>query len=146
LPHDKHIALIQFITDYPSLIITTDDLLKKKRINAPSTNSNNKCCAKTSKGIQCSRQKQSDQQYCGTHISDQQRPHGEISLNDISQPISSNTIKICSIDINGINYFIDENNNIYHTSDILNKNKDPRIIAKLDNSDNDNNNIIFLNA
>ena len=39
------------------------------------------------------------------------------------------------MDINGINYYVDDNNNVYNTADILSNSSNPNIIGRLSKID-----------
>ena len=45
-------------------------------------------------------------------------------------------ISLTIIDVNGINYYVDDDNNVYNTADILSNSKTPGIIAKLERCGN----------
>ena len=123
--------LLQYVYSYPSLEITKDDLLKRKRVknNVPF---HERCRAKRAPGSvstadsQCTRRKKKGEDFCGTHIKG--RPHGEID----SEPKlpDSIDIQVWAQDIGGIIYYLDGNGNVYSPQDIYENKKDPRIIAK----------------
>ena len=70
--------------------------------------------------------------FCGTH--DKYQPHGIVSVDINEKSLTRCTISI--IDINGINYYIDENNNVYDTKDIILNSTTPKIIGVIDNDNN----------
>jgi hypothetical protein len=118
--------LLKFIYDFETLEINKQDFVKRKRSKSV-VPFYNRCIAKKSCGEQCTRKKKTQSNYCGTH--DKNRPHGE--LNDCEK--EENILKKVEIwiqEINGISYYIDKNNNVYKTEDILCNSQSPSIIAK----------------
>ena len=87
----------------------------------------NRCEARKSNNERCTRRKKDGTSYCGTHIKG--TPHGRIS----DATIIMKKVQYVTIEINGIIYFIDKENNIYNHEDIYNNIVNPRIIAKYDN-------------
>jgi hypothetical protein len=76
---------------------------------------------------QCTRRKKNSEKFCGTHIKG--IPHGEIS-NDNKNVQTIIKKEIWAQDINGIIYYIDDENNVYEHTDIINNIMNPKIIAK----------------
>ena len=67
--------------------------------------------------------------FCGTH--EKCQPHGIVTPSS-----NEKTLKRCCItivDINGINYYVDDNNNVYNTADILTNSTNPKIIGVVKN-------------
>lgn len=123
--------LLKFIFDYNNLSLTKEDFAKRKRVksNVPQYL---RCMAKRASGEQCTRKKKDNFDYCGTH--DKNRPHGIIS--DLLIDENKKQKKDVWIqEINGIIYYIDDNNNIYKTEDILSNKINPSIIGKYYNKD-----------
>jgi hypothetical protein len=118
--------LLQFIYDFDTLKIEKEDFAKRKRSKSV-VPFYNRCTAKKSSGEQCTRKKKCGSDFCGTH--DKNRPHGEISECDEQEPILKK-VEIWIQEINGISYYIDKNNNIYKTEDIMSNSDCPLIIAK----------------
>ena len=100
------------------------DTYKKKQRMKNVVNSGDRCLAKRADGLQCSRKKKNGCCYCGTHIKG--CPHGKYNKEEISE---SKTISVSALDIGGIVYFIDDNNNIYDTEDIMEQKINPRVIG-----------------
>lgn len=117
--------LIQDIYNYPIVKIEETDLKKRKRIKniVPLCE---RCCALRASDLQCSRRRKDGYMYCGTHIKG--RPHGEISDKPTIKNIKKTTIWLQ--EIQGIYYYIDDNNNVYDNYDISNNIENPKIIAK----------------
>lgn len=121
-------GLNEFLTNYPSIMIEQDDLLKRKRTNnlVPYFD---RCMAKKANNEQCTRRRKDNEKYCGTHSKG--IPHGKMTTvdnNDITSEIKKITVK--ATEINGIVYYIDTNGNVYDTEDIYENKENPRIISK----------------
>ena len=117
---------LKFIYDFDNITINKEDFAKRKRSKSV-VPFYNRCIAKKSSGEQCTRKKKCDSAFCGTH--DKNRPHGEISELDKEENILKK-VEIWIQEINGISYYIDKNNNIYKTEDILSNSQNPQIISK----------------
>ena len=126
---------LQFIYDYNGMQMNDTDFKKRKRIK-------NKvpqfelCIAKRANGEQCTRRKKTDGEtkeeeeatnFCGTHVKG--TPHGVIT-SYIEQPKPNVLVEVCVEDIKGINYYIDDQHNVYKPEDILLNKQSPSIIAK----------------
>jgi len=118
--------LIQYIYDYDRLCFTKDDFQKRKRVKniVPFFD---RCCAKRATNEQCTRRKKDSSEYCGTHMKG--TPHGIIDTQSDNKP-TTQKIEVFAKDIQGIIYYIDNNNNVYQAEDIIINKVDPKIIAK----------------
>lgn len=125
--------LIKFVYDLDRLHITKEDFAKRKRSKSV-VPFYNRCTAKKACGEQCTRKKQNNSEFCGTH--DKNRPHGVISSNNNENNAKNIELEIWIQEINGINYYIDNNNNIYKSEDIIHNSKNPQVYAKYE-KDND---------
>lgn len=114
--------LCEYIYEYERLVVSKDDLTKRKRVqnDVPASN---RCIAKRANNEQCTRRKKEGCDYCGTHAKG--TPNG--SFQTIQN--ASRKLGVVAQVINGIVYYIDQFNNVYDTSDILNNIENPRIIA-----------------
>ena len=83
-----------------------------------------RCIANRANGEQCSRRKKPGENLCGTHMKG--TPHGMQKI----QNSNTKTSNVWSEKICGIQYFIDDNKNVYSTEDIMNRVEYPKIIAK----------------
>lgn len=131
--------LLQFIYDYDRLIFDINDFQKRKRVKT-FVPIYDRCCALRANNEQCTRRKIEGEKYCGTHIKG--APNGKIEndlLNNennesnddnIKENMKLSKIEVWGEDIKGIVYYIDNNNNVYDSIDILKNSKNPRIIAK----------------
>lgn len=117
--------LINYVYQFDNLEINKDDLMKRKRVKS-TVPVYDRCCAKRANGEQCTRRKKEDCQYCGTHTKG--TPHG--ILNDSESAPTTKKVDVQAIDIKGIIYYLDNNNNVYDTEDIVSNKKNPRVIAK----------------
>ena len=122
---DKTEEIMQYIYNYDHLQFEKQDFQKRKRIKniVPL---HDRCNALRANGEQCTRRRKCDNIYCGTHIKG--IPHGEIN-NSNNQPIKK-SIKVWTQEIRGIIYYIDNFNNVYNPTDILQNIENPSIIAK----------------
>ena len=119
--------LLEAVYSINTLQLDKQDFTKRKRV-VSSVSLNERCTAKKATGEQCTRKKKVGCNFCGTH--DKYQPHGVVTLN-----INETCLKRCTItieDINGINYYLDENNNVYDTRDIILNTTNPKIIGYKD--------------
>jgi hypothetical protein len=116
--------LLSFVMDYRMLTLDEKDFLKRKRSNnvVPLFD---KCIAKRMCGTQCTRRKQGETNFCGTHIKG--TPHGVIEQND-SKP-NMKQIEVFQMEFVGITHYIDTEGNVYSVEDILNGKQNPRVIS-----------------
>ena len=122
---EKMNELIEYIYEYQRLIIQKEDLVKRKRIKNSIPNLN-RCIAKRANDEQCTRRRKEGCEYCGTHVKG--TPHGVINSNVVNE-IVSHKIEVFAEEIFGIVYYIDKQNNVYKTEDILEGKQNPKIIA-----------------
>lgn len=118
--------LLEFVYDYERLSLIKDDLVKRKRIKNSIPNMN-RCNAKRSNGEQCTRRRKDGCEFCGTHVKG--TPHGLIT-SDSSTEIVSHKVEVFAQEIFGIVYYVDKNNNVYKTEDILDGKQNPQVIGK----------------
>ena len=124
-------SLLEKIYEHPRLLFDKDDFSKRKRVKN-TIPSFDRCSAKLANGEQCTRRHKKSSEYCGTH--NKNAPHGQMQTIDTK----NNTIEIFTQDINGITQYIDHNNNIYRTDEIMKDSERPSIIGKykkLENGD-----------
>jgi len=131
--------LSSFIFNYSQLTLNHTDFMKRKRV-VSSIPLNERCTAKKANCEQCTRRKKDECDYCGTH--EKCQPHGIID-----NVLEKTTLKKCEIqikDIKGIHYYIDQEGNIYDTSDILSNKINPKIIAKYIISHEGDYSVVFI--
>jgi len=123
---DETSNFLKFVFDFENFNLSKDDLKKRKRVKnqVPTFE---RCNAKRANCEQCTRRKRDDSDFCGTHVKG--TPHGIV---DTQQ---ENIKKISKIDvwvkeIKGINYYVDNMNNVYLPGDILSNYTNPRKIGK----------------
>ena len=140
---DKLESLHQFMYDYDSSIYSSIDFEKKKRIRNV-VQPSDRCKAYRANGQQCTRRHKEGHNYCGTHIKG--LPHGHVDVS--MQNEKKKTIKVWQEEINGITYFIDKDNNVYDTYDIMDSASSPKIIAKYKTmfDENTNKDIFILDS
>ena len=117
--------LLQIVHNYPIPIITPKDYEKRQRTKniVPLYE---RCKAKRANGDQCTRRKRKGKELCGTHIKG--APHGIIDISP--EETIMQKIDVWIQEINGINYYIDGNENIYDPQDIYQNKPNPRRIHK----------------
>ena len=117
--------LMSFIFEYDRLVLSKEDVSKRKRVKNSIPN-NNRCQAKRASGEQCTRKQKDGFVYCGTHIKGV--PHGVMnsSSEEEGQLINS---EVTAEEINGIVYYLDKHGNIFSTEDVLKQKEDPTVIA-----------------
>ena len=123
--NDDYSGFLQYFYDYPNIILDKEDFQKRKRVKNMVPHFD-RCSAYRANSEQCTRRKQQSSEYCGTHIKG--TPHGIISNELI--PHKQNKIEVFAQEIKGIHYYVDKNNNVYNTEDIISNSKNPVIIAK----------------
>ena len=119
--------LLMYVYEYNRLSLGKEDFMKRKR-NKMGINVCERCTAKRSNGEQCTRRKKTGHEFCGTHTKG--IPHGVCEVINIPQVPTINKIEVRVQDINGIMYFIDTNDNVYQTEDVLMEKKNPKIIGR----------------
>jgi len=124
--NDQVNQLLQYIYDHDRLSFVKEDFQKRKRVKnfVPIFD---RCCAKRASSEQCTRKKKEGSEYCGTHMKG--TPHG-IMDNQQENKFTTQKIEVWAQDIQGIIYYIDKNNNVYQTEDIIVNKINPKIIAK----------------
>jgi hypothetical protein len=134
LTQDQHVVqLLQYIYDYERISLNKEDFQKRKRVKnfVPIYD---RCCARRASNEQCTRRRKEGSEYCGTHMKG--TPHGIADLNEEHNTDSTQKIEVWAQDIHGIVYYIDKNNNVYDTTDIIKNKINPKIIAKYMKIDN----------
>lgn len=123
---EKSGELVGFVYDYERLVFEKDDVCKRKRIkNAVPVI--NRCNAKRANGEQCTRRRMEECEFCGTHVKG--TPHGLICETGTTEPLKRK-LDVTAQDICGIVYYIDDNNNVYNTEDIMSSIINPRVVAR----------------
>lgn len=120
--NDMKQELLQYIYDIENIELSDNDFIKRKRI-ANKIPNYERCCAKKSCGIRCTRKKK-DGQYCGTHSKG--IPYGSFD-EDVVKNV--NEVNVWLEEIKGIHQYIDKDNNVYSSEDIINSSDNPRVIA-----------------
>jgi hypothetical protein len=115
----------EFVHSYPPLLLAKTDF-SNNRVKSfiPPLE---RCVANKSCKEQCTRRKK-EGNYCGTHAKG--TPHGIISNDNPLSYLSSHKVTIWAQNIQGILYYIDDENNVYNVDDILKEVINPKIIAK----------------
>lgn len=116
--------LLEYLYEYPSLQYEKEDFQKRKRVKnvVPQFD---RCSARRASGEQCTRRRKEGSEYCGTHVKG--TPHGEVEGQQMQQVVTK--VEVFLQEIQGINYYIDKENNVYKTEDILSNAKNPLVVA-----------------
>ena len=117
---------LKFVFDYKQLSLGKEDFQRRKRMKN-NVEAAGRCKACRATGEQCSRRRKGDSDFCGTHIKG--IPHGKIE-EQVDTTVKTKKRELWLQDIRGIQYFLDNGGNVYDYEDVLNRVKDPRIIAK----------------
>ena len=115
------------IKNIPETNLIKDDFVKRKRCKS-CIPIYLRCNAMRANGEQCSRKKKGELDYCGTH--EKNRPHGEFEINTEEKGDELKKTEVHLTEINGIAYYIDDNNNVYNMEDIIQNKLNPRIVYK----------------
>lgn len=138
--NEKTTDLIQYILD-----MNIDDMIfeekppplpskpsHKKKRSKSAMSTQDRCHAKNTNGIQCTRKKQAESEFCAMHI--KSTPHGILNEEELDtiekRNVEINGTQIYAQTIMGIVYYVDNNGNVYSTEDILNAVPEPRIVKK----------------
>ena len=121
----KKNKLLEFISNYNNLILKKEDLKKPSRIKTVIPPCS-RCSAKRVNGEQCTRRKNKENEYCGTHS--KVLPYGVFEVKMVDD--LKRNVNVTAENIQGIMYYIDSFLNVYNTEDILDGKEDPRIVAK----------------
>jgi hypothetical protein len=129
---EKKNQLLEFVFDYNRLTIKKEELKKPTRLKTiipPCL----RCSAKRVNGEQCTRRKNKEGEYCGTHS--KVLPYGVFDVVKNDDEVKKN-LNVVAENIQGIMYYIDSFLNVYNTEDILEGKEDPRIVAKAEKNNN----------
>lgn len=127
-------SMIQYILNYEHCKIVVEELHKKKRI-INHISPEIRCTAKLANGGQCTRKKNCDSEYCGTHVKG--LPYGMHNEDEEKREKEEKekeetvvTVDAWLQDINGIACYVDANSNVYRTEDIINNIPNPTVIRQ----------------
>lgn len=123
----KSQELIDWVFGYERLVLSKDELSKRKRIQntIPSIN---RCHAKRASGEQCTRKQKEGFNLCGTHVKG--TPYGVVNSEEANGQPNVVLSEVFVEEIGGIVYYLDKCNNVYSTEDVLKEIVNPKIIAK----------------
>jgi len=116
--------ILRYVNGLKPVEITKEDLMKRKRIKNNVALSD-RCCACRANGEQCSRRKKEESKYCGTHIKGV--PHGVVPV-DTTYVLKKK--EVWGEDIGGIIHYVDSDNNVYKSEDIINNVTNPQVLCK----------------
>jgi hypothetical protein len=118
--------LIEFIYNYDRLVLSKEDVSKRKRVKNTIPNTN-RCHAKRANGEQCTRKQKEGHGFCGTHVKG--TPHGVMN-NETEEENTYVIGEVTAEDINGIVYYLDKHGHIFSTEDVLNGIPNPKVVNK----------------
>jgi hypothetical protein len=128
---DEANKLVSFVYNYDRLVLSKEDVSKRKRVKNAIPNTN-RCHAKRATGEQCTRKQKDGSVFCGTHVKG--TPHGVIETEQ--QDHDKIRVEVFAQEIHGIVYYLDKIGNVFCTEDILNNKLNPKIIAKYELKNN----------
>ena len=117
---------LRFVFDYSGVELDKEDFQKRKRVKNVVPHCE-RCIAKRANGEQCTRRRSGTASFCGTHTKG--TPHG-ILTSELDDQIKSKKVEVWVEEIKGINYYIDNEGNVYKHDDVLNNSSNPNVIAK----------------
>lgn len=112
-----------YINNFQKLAFKKEDFYVKKE--APIIEYKDRCIAKRSDNTQCTRRKKKGCDLCGTHV--KHSPNGIINVNSTNQT----RVDVCVHEVMGIQYYIDGENNVYNTEDVLEERQNPRVVGRI---------------
>jgi len=116
-------TLLQRLNNYPPLVLNPNDYKKRQRAKnvVPLYE---RCTAYRANKEQCTRRRRDNEKFCGTHAKG--TPHGVVDIEADENPLQK--VEIWLQDINGIQCYIDDNNNVYDPQDVYQNKVNPRRI------------------
>ncbi len=129
--NDKTNEFISKLNEIQPYELTKDDFKRRTRLRTVIP-THSQCRAVRLNGERCTRKKKANCEYCGTHLKG--LPKGVVD-EDVSASADTPRTEIWIEEICGVHQYIDINNNIYSTEDIMQNIKNPRIIAKWKKND-----------
>tara|TARA_B100001063_G_scaffold246432_1_gene285570 strand:+ start:22775 stop:23281 length:507 start_codon:yes stop_codon:yes gene_type:complete len=132
LEKETLMEIVQYVFDYENLVLTNDDFSKRKRTKNV-VPLHDRCIALRSSGEQCTRRKRDGCNFCGTHIKGS--PNGIYEEKNDNNVNIGQKIEIYTQEIQGILYYIDNDNNVYDMNDIMRNEQSPKVIMKYEKSE-----------
>ena len=117
----EEMAQVVYGVELKPFVIHTESKPRSKTI----VPENERCIAMKAGKTQCTRRKTDSCAYCGTHIKG--LPHGIIDKKTDSVPTTKREVR--AEDIRGIVYYIDSQNNVYKTEDVMKNVVNPAVIG-----------------
>ena len=119
-------SFLLYIYDRSNLCLSKEDFMRRRRVKnvVPVYE---RCTALRACGEQCTRRKKDGSDYCGTHVKG--TPHGAIAEGSGGPAIHSRSVEVTLIDVKGIQYYVDDDQNVYLPEDIIQSVPNPRKIG-----------------
>ena len=115
---------LKFVFDFENMSLSKDDFKKRHRVKNQVPHYE-RCTARRANGEQCTRRRKDGACFCGTHSKG--TPNGVVDSEGENKTV--NKIEVWVQEIKGINYYIDDSNNVYLPEDILQNRTAPRKIG-----------------
>ena len=119
------LELLEYICNYPRLVLSKEDFEKRKRVKN-SIPVENRCNARLADKSQCTRRRAEGSEWCGTHSKG--TPNGIMVSKECMD--CKQKIEVCVEEIYGILHYLDNYGNAYCPEDIALEKENPRVIAK----------------
>ena len=119
-------VLIRKVYESVSIEFTDTDFTKRSRTKN-TVPIEERCSALRANEDRCTRRRKNGIDFCGTHEKGQ--PHGVVQ-EETTSGATFDKKDVWAQDFGGIIYYIDMDNNVYKTEDVMNNETDPTIIAR----------------
>ena len=116
---------LENIFNFEMCSIDINNFIKKKRVRNVIPNED-KCVAFRANKERCTRRKKDGYDVCGTHLKG--TPHGKVD--NVNEMANIKKVDVWTQDIGGIIYYIDVDNNVYDSNDIMKSKNSPTVIGK----------------
>ena len=123
---DDFDSLIRKVYESTNIEFTDSDFTKRSRTKN-TVPIEERCSALRANEDRCTRRRKNGIDFCGTHEKGQ--PHGVVQ-DETASGTTYDKKEVWAQDFGGIIYYIDMNNNVYKTEDVMNNELDPTIIAR----------------
>jgi hypothetical protein len=116
---------MRFVYDFSNLKLDKEDFQKRKRTKN-TVPEFERCTARRASGERCTRRKKEGCSFCGTH--EKGTPHGVVSEGSGGAK-PPKRVEVWVSEVNGINYYVDGDHNVYMPEDIISNVSNPRKIG-----------------
>ena len=95
----------------------------KRRRDQASVPDHERCAGLCSNGKRCTRRRTGDAAMCGTHLNN--APRGTVE----QQTADTRALRLAPIEIQGIGYFVDEQQRLFAAKDVIAGASEPRVVG-----------------